>query len=400
MAYGDFPLTPPSRYFEEFVKAEKVKLSSFEKLCKKSYKILKIPCPSFLKEKLKDPIFLSGLKVDPDEIFSLTISSFILSFFVFFGLSFLDFPSAAILLIFPPFIAYNVFSYPIFHSEVIRIRAGNETISIILYIVTYLSLNPVYEKAIEFAASRCHGPLGNDLKKVVWDIKSGRFPNVKDALATYSRKWTLWNEEFVNSLIMLQLIEMQSSQEGRNEILSTATERLMVSTSSKMEDYAFKLRMPSTLLLMFGITLPLMGLVMFPMISIFLTHTINPLYIGIGYTVFLPFFMWWFLNRMISKRPATYSHSEKLEEVAPKKYLEIRRFGIKIPIIPVAFFLGFLIAIPGILYYIELYSYYHLILSRSSTQEEAMIKLGEYNLSRYEPEIMLRDTTSATGSVS
>lgn len=386
--YSD-SLIPTNIYFKMFIEAEKVKFSFFEKICKTSYRFLKVRCPSFLKKKLEDHIFLSDLKVTEDEVFSLTITSFVLSFLIFLGISLLDFPSAAIVLIFPPFIAYNVFSYPIFYSEVIRIRAGNETVSIILYLVTYLSLNPVYEKAIEYAASRCHGPLGNDLKKVVWDIQSGISANVKDALSKYSKKWTLWNEEFVNCLIMLQLIEVHPTEEGRSEILKEATSRIMTSTATKMEDYAFKLKVPSIFILLFGITMPLMGLVMFPMISIFLTNSINPLYIGIGYTVILPFFLWWFLYRLISKRPATYSHSEKLESVPPLRYMKF--LGINAPIIPIAVLLGFLITIPGLVYFIELYSARSLIFSHYPAGE-AILKWGEYCLNRYEPENILKDT--------
>lgn len=387
-------LVPPSRYFKIFVEEEKVKLSSFEKLCKFAHKFFRVRCPAKLRVKLEDPIYSSSLKVSADEVFSLFLASFLFSFLIFLPISLLDIPSTLIFLIFPPFIAYNVLSYPQFYSEVIRIRAGNETVSIILYMVTYLSLNPVYEKAVQFAASRCHGPLGNDLKKVIWDVESGKFANIKEALASYSKKWILWNEDFVNSLILLQLIEIQPSEAERNEILKTATERMMVSTHLKMEKYAARLRIPSTLLMLFGIMLPLMGLVMFPLVSIFLTHSVNPLYIGIGYTVLLPFFLWWFLYRMIAKRPATYSHSEKLEEVKPKRYIEVKRLRLRLPIIPTAFLLGFLIAMPGLIYFIQLFSYWHFVFSTYPYQK-ALRVWGEYSLSRYEPTEMLGDTFRA-----
>jgi hypothetical protein len=334
------------------------------------------------------------MKVTPDEVWSLTITSFFVSFLVFMGIALIDLPESIVFLIFPPFIAFNVLSYPPFYSEVIRVRAGNETVSIILYMVTYLSLNPVYEKAIQFAASRCHGPLGNDLKKAVWDVNVGEYPTVRDALATYSKKWTLWNEEFVNSLIMLQLIEVQSSPEGRDEILMRATEKIMTSTCYKMEDYAYRLKKPSTMLMLFGIFMPLIGLVMFPLISVFLTNTINPVYIGIGYTIFLPFFMWWFLYRMISKRPATYSHSEKLEEVEPNKYIKMKRPKANLPIIPIAIFIGFVISIPGIMYFMDLGFAHHNIFSQYS-EVKAKNLWSEYCLDRYEPATMIKDTFKA-----
>lgn len=393
MAATDF-IAPSPGYFERFVEEEKARISFYERLCKVSRRILPLSCPRFIKKRIEDPIYLSGLKASEDEVFSLFVMSSIISLLIFLPLSLLDFPSTSFLLIFPPFIVFNVLSYPHFYSEVVRIRAGNEMVSIILYMVTYLSFSPVYEKAVQFTASRCHGPMGNDFKRLMYDLHVGRFTNIKQAMASYSRKWTLWNEDFINSLILLQLIELQPSKARVDEILKASTEKIMTSCYSKMEDYAFGLKMPSTLLMLFGIMLPLMGLVMFPLTSIFLTESINPFYIGIGYTVILPLFLWWFLYRMISKRPATYSHSEKLEEVSPEKYIEIKKLRMKIPIIPIAFLLGFMITIPGLFYYLELYSYHSFIFSHY-TLGQALNKWQEYCLSRYAPSEMIRDTFRA-----
>jgi hypothetical protein len=387
-------LIPKADYYKKFIEAYKVKLSLFERLCKTSYKILKLRAPKSVKKRLEDPIYLADMKVTPDEVWSLTVSSLFASILIFLPLSLTGLPLSVVWLIFPPFLAFNAMSYPGFYSEVIRVRAGNETVSIILYMVTYLSLNPVYEKAIQFAAARCHGPLGNDLKKAVWDVNVGEFSTVRSALSTYSKKWTLWNEEFVNSLIMLQLIESQTTPDGKDEILKRATEKIMTSTCYKMEDYAYKLKGPSTILMLFGIFMPLIGLVMFPMISIFLAGVIDPLYIGLGYTIFLPFFIWWFLYRMISKRPATYSHSDKIEEVEPNRYINIKRPKMKIPIIPVAILMGFVIALPGLMYFSGLISDHHAIFSQYS-HDKAVSVWGDYCLNRYSPAMMLKDTFQA-----
>ncbi|MFH7880989.1 MAG: hypothetical protein QXI09_03210 [Candidatus Aenigmatarchaeota archaeon] len=387
-------LLTPRRYFEEFVEREKSRYSFYEKMCKISGKILKVSCPSFLKKRLDDPIYLSGLKISSDEVFSFFILSFFTSFSFFLLLSFLDFPFTLFFLIFPFFISYNILFYPQFYSEVIRIRAGNETVSIILYMVSYLSLTPVYEKAVEFTAYRCHGPIGNDFKKVIWDLKSGASSNIKEAMGKFIRKWSLWNEDFVETLIMLQLIELQSSEEERNEILKNATKKIMISTSSRMEEYALKLKTPSLFLLLFGIMLPLMGLVMFPIVSIFLVNSVNPVYIGIGYTIILPFFLWWFLYRILSKRPASYSHSEKIEEVSISEYIEIKKLKIKLPILPLAILLGFIITLPGLMYYIQLFSFYSYLFSNYPPQQAASL-WQEYTMNRYEPSNMLTDTFQA-----
>jgi hypothetical protein len=383
----EFFLQPPPEYFREFVEKEKAKLSLFERLCKIFPVILK--APKFLRKKLYTPIWLTDMKVTPDEVFSFSIISLFLSLLIFLPLSLLDVPNSLIFLIFPPFIFYNVLLYPHFFSEVLKIRAGNESVSIILYMITYLSFTPVYENAILYAASRCHGPLGNDLKRAVWSVLSGKYPTIRQALAAYSEKWTIWNEEFVNTLTTLQLIEVATSAEDRDEILRTATERMLTKNSKKMEEYAEKLRMPTTLLAFFGIMLPLMGLVMFPLVSIFLGGYINPLYIGIGYTVLLPFFLWWFLYRLISKRPGVYSHTEKIEEVSVRRYIEFKK--MKIPIIPLAILIGFLISIPGLLYFFELYSYYSFLFSKYP-KDKAIEEWKAYSLSRYSPEFIKIDT--------
>lgn len=406
MALDVDSLVPKADYYKKFVEAYKVKLSTFEKLCKISHKIIKLRAPSFVKKKLKDPIYLADMKVTPDEVWSLTVTSLLASLLIFVPLVFTGFeineetgglarlPLGIIWLIFPPFIAFNALSYPMFYSEVIRVRAGNETVSIILYMVTYLSLNPVYEKAIQFAAARCHGPLGTDLKKAVWDMNVGEYTTIRNAIASYSKKWTLWNEEFVNSLIMLQLIETQTTPERRDEVLKRSTEKIMTSTCNKMDEYAYKLKGPSLIVMLFGIFMPLIGLVMFPMISVFLGGIVDPTYIGIGYTIILPVFLWWFLYRMISKRPATYSHSDKIEEVEPNKYIKIKKPRLNIPIIPVAAFLGFLIAIPGIIYFMDLWSAHHAIFTELSGQA-ALNKWSAYCLERYGTDYILKDTFKA-----
>ena len=381
--------TPSTKVSGSF-QAQEEELSFFEKGCKFAGKILKIKAPAWIEERFSKPILLADLKVTPSEVLSFTILSFLISSVIFSLIAILDFPKSLIALIFPFFIAYVVFDYPIFYSEVIKVRAGNETVSIILHMVTYLSLTPVFEKAIEFAANNCHGPLGKDFKKVIWDVRVGKFPTMKEALSVYSKKWVLWNVDFVNSLLMLQMIELQKTEKQRKEILDRALETIMDSTAKKMEIYADNLKTPSLLLLLLGILLPLMGIAAFPIISIFLANVFDPNYVAIGYTVILPFIMWYILYRIISKRPATFSTSEKIEEVKPRKYITIGK--INIPIIPIAIMLGFLVALPGIIYFIELFSYRNYIYSNFPDADQ---KWREYSLSRYEPPYILYDVSKA-----
>jgi len=386
----DVEILPSVKYFEEFVQKEEKTFSFYETLCKKVP--LKLSCPKKLKSKIDEAIWLSGLKITADEAYSLSIFSFLISLSIFLPISLLDFPSSLIFITFPILILFNFLTYPKFYSEVIRIRAANEAASVILYMVSYLSLNPVYDAAIVYAASRCHGPLGNDMKKVIWMVFSGRYTNIKEAISAFSKKWLLWNEEFVNALTTMQLIEVVPSEERRSEILQASTERLLKGNYRKMEAYAENLRMPSMLILFFGILLPLMGLVAFPLISIFISGAIKPFYIAFGYTFILPLILFFMLFRVLSKRPGGYSHTEKTEEVQPNKYINIGNY--RLPIIPLAILIGLIIVIPGLLHYTEMFSYYNYITKNYSKVEVDQL-WREYSLSSYSQERILIDTFNA-----
>lgn len=357
---------PVSNAYTQFKKDEEelAKLIAFEKLCKLSYKYFKVKAPKFLKDMLDDPIYLSELKASSDEVFSLTITSlFVPMLFLLPLILFLDI-STSLLILFgiPLFISYNVLTYPPLYADIIRIKAGNETVDIVLYMVIYLSLNPVFEKAIQFTASNCHGPLGKDFKKIMWDVEMGKYTTIKEAVGQYSKKWTIWNDEFVTSIVTLQMTELQPSQKRRQEILEEALDRTLRGTYAKMKNYAYELKIPSAMLLSFGIIFPLMGLIMFPMISIFLTESVNPIYLGVGYVIVLPYLLWWYLKRLISKRPSAFSHSEKSGGVEPNKYITIPQLNLQLPITPIAILLGLIFVLPGVFYFANLafdYNYYH-----------------------------------------
>ena len=60
----------------------------------------------------------------------------------------------------------------------------------------------------------------------------------------------------------------------------------------KMKSYSRNLRSPMTMIHSMGIVFPMMGLVMFPMISIFLNDQVNPFILGFGYVVVLPLILY------------------------------------------------------------------------------------------------------------
>lgn len=380
-------------YFKEFVEKETKKISFYERLCQTFPPIIKAPKIFGIKDSIETSIWLTNLKITSDQAFSTAIFSTLISIIFFTLITFLYKDAIILILTFPPLIFFNLLTYPKFYSEVVRIRASNESVSVLLYVISYLSLNPVYENSILFAASKSHGPLGNDMKRAIWYVYEGRFPTIKQAISQFSKKWSLWNEEFVNSLISLQLIEFATTEEKRNDILRNAIERLLSKNYKKMEEYVQNLRNPSYILLFMGIMLPLMGLVTFPLISIFLADKVNPAYMVIGYLIILPAFLWVFLFRILSKRPGSYTFSEKTEEVQPAKYIKLGK--AKIPILPVAIMIGLIISTPGILHFVELTNAYITIFSTSRNLEEAKKNWGQYTLHSYSKEYIVKDSIRA-----
>jgi len=389
---------PKSEYYKRFekVEIEFFRLNWYESFCKFANKYVKLKSPKFLRKIWDDAIFMSGLKTNSDEVFSLLIFSIFVSFLFLFPFAiFLEFPTNILILLgIPVFIGYNVYSYPNFYSDIIRIKAGNEMVDIILYMVIYLSLNPVFEKAVEFAAMNCYGPIGEDYKKIIWDVDMGKYISIKEAIGAHTRKWTIWNEEFVTSLITLQMVGMTSSEKRKHELLEEALDRTLRNTYTKMEEYAIALKMPSMMLMSFGIILPLMGLIMFPIISIFLTDSVNPLYIIIGYTIILPFLLWWYLYRLVSRRPSAFSHSSKTGGIKPAKYIYIRKYNLKLPIKITAILIGTILIIPGLLYIGQIIFDHHFIYSYYDGAN-ADDQWKEYCLERYGSDHILWDLLSA-----
>lgn len=388
-----------SREYKKYVKEELFRKprNLFEKACGVS-KIFTIRCPKFLVEKLEKPILMSGLDATPDQVFTLAVFAVVISSLAAIFLSFLIGPPTSYLLFFLPFfLLYVILTYPDFYADVIRVKAGNETVKVILYMAIYLCLNPLFDRAVVYAALNCSGPLGLDLRKIVWDVHIGKFPDIRYSLGQYVRKWNLWNKDFITALTTLQTIEVKTSPQAILETIQKSLDQILSGTTKQMSAYAKGLRKPTLLLQSMGIILPLLGLIMFPLVSIFLTDTINPLFIGVGYTIILPLVIWWFMYRIISKRPSAFSHSS-VEGVKPWKRYPLFGGRIKLPILLVSILVGFLITIPGILHFTEIYSHYAYI-HNNFPPLEAKFKWKDYLSEQYKRDQMIRNMFSGFTAV-
>lgn len=350
----------------------------YRKLAKFSYNLLKIHAPAKTAAALDSNLSMTDLDVTPDDVISLTIFTVIaLSLAVSPLLIFGGNPVLIIFLI-PPMLAYMLFTYPNYLSAVTKIKASDETVKIILYMVIYLRLNPQLEGALKFAAAHSNGPIGRDLKKIIWDLQVRRYVTINEAISSKIGKWLLWDKEFVESMNLIQALSLETMEANREKTLDKTLTYILDATYEKMKQYSRDLRTPIMLIHTMGITFPIMGLVMFPMISIFLHDTFNPNYLIVGYIAILPGFNYFYLRRTISKRPGAFSYPDISHhpDLPPQGKIVLDFQGKKhlVSVLPIALVTTFILLLPGFAYFYGLGSDWYAIQQKSPDEQTQLWK--------------------------
>ncbi len=351
-------------YIEYVVKREasKPRVTRFEKFCKIFGKIGFEP-PKSIKQKLYLDLLFSGIRAVPKEVFSFAVYSFlfsiIFSFFLYFFL-----PDLGLLLFLFPFIVfYLVLSYPSFMRQVKKVQGGDEAIKIILYMIIYLKINPTLEGAISFAAKHVNGILGKDFKEIAWGIESGKYRSLTEAFQHFMPKWVMWNEDFVRALSLLSTFSYVTDENEREMIFKRSLNYILERTFIRTKSYVEEIISPINIIYMFGLVMPAVALVMFPMISIFLHETVKPGYIILGYLFILPTVNYYFIQRILMKRPSAFIQPDisKHPDLPPEGYFRISLFGKKLymPVLPFTLLIGLIIMSYGIMHIADLYISLH-----------------------------------------
>src|SRR3989344_9371810 len=156
-----------------------------------------------------------------------------------------------------------------------RLEASNQMVLCILYVVMYMRHTSNLEHAIKFAAEHVGNPLGLDLKKVFWNIETGKFVTIEESLENYLLQWKQYNLEFVEAFHLIEGSLYETNEQRRVDVLEKALEVMLEGTYDKMLHYAHNLQNPITMLHMLGVILPVLGLVMFPLIGSFLSGLVK-----------------------------------------------------------------------------------------------------------------------------
>jgi len=344
-----------SREYKQFKKEMmSKKLSIYEKLCNISEKILKIKPDKKKREILQESIDICHLEIKPEGAVSFSV---LIPLFSFIFLSLLAYAlTQSFFFIFFFFMIAAILIKPLgelpnFLANNWRLKASNQMVLCIFYVVTYMRHTSNLENAIRFAADHLMPPLSLDLKKVIWDVETEKYDSIKDSLDQYLETWKKWNLEFIEAFHLIEGSLYEGSESRRLSTLDKSLDVILEETYEKMLHYAQNLKSPMTMLHMIGVILPILGLVILPLIVSFMPE-VKWYHIATLYNIALPIGVYYLGKTILSKRPTGYGQVDVSELPHLKKYrnvlINIGNFEIKLSPLYIALIVGLILFLIGL----------------------------------------------------
>ena len=343
-----------SREYQQFKKENMPKpLSAYEKLCNLSEKIIKISPKEDKKRELEESIRICHLSSTPEGVNSLSILAPI--FVVVIGSMFaVVFLKSTFFLFF--FLAAGLFlmrflaKLPDFFANSWRMKASNQMVLCIFYVVTYMRHTSNLEGALDFASEHLAPPLSMDLKKILWDVETELYESALESLEAYLETWKDWNMEFVESFHLIESSLYEGEEEKRIASLDKSLDVILDGTYEKMLHYAHNLKSPITMLHMLGVIMPILGLVILPLVVSFMDNVMW-YHIAALYNVALPISVYYMGKNILSRRPTGYGDTDIGEIPEYESYKKIffkiggKEYGIN-PLF-VSIFIGAVLVLIG-----------------------------------------------------
>ena len=339
-------------------------LTSYEAFCNFFERILKIKVKENDYKELQKSIEASHIKINPEGAasFGFFITGFLIFISLILGAYFFLLARTellllpALLILISAFLIKPLTNIPNFLAARWRLRASNQMVLCVLYVVMYMRHTSNLEHAIKFASDHIGNPLALDFRKVFWDIETGRFSTIKESLDYYLQSWRDYNLEFVEAFHLIEGSLYEAGEDRRVTLLEKSLEVMLNGTYEKMMHYAQELEEPITILHMLGVVLPILGLVILPLFGSLLQGSsfIKIIVLLILYNVLLPVLVYLIGINILSKRPTGYSESDLINDNPElSKYKNILFYvgdrEIQISPFFISFLIFFVISIIGIL---------------------------------------------------
>jgi hypothetical protein len=233
-----------------------------------------------------------------------------------------------------------------------RMKASNQMVLCVFYIVTFMRHSSNLEGAIRFASEHLSAPLSLDLRRVIWNVETEKCESVKESLDIYLESWKDYNMEFVEALHLIESSLFETSDERRVALLEKSLDVILSETFEKMLHYAHNLKGPLTMLNMLGVVLPVMGLVILPLLVSFMDG-VEWYHIATLYDFFLPLSIFYLGKKILQSRPSGYGDTDISDNPDVRKYKNIvLKFGkteYLVPPLYIATFIGVTLVMIGML---------------------------------------------------
>ena len=332
----------------------------FEKLCNGAEKILKIEASPKDIARIEPSMKLAHLAITPSSVFSLSYL-FAIVILVVSVIAFVFTFNIAVILI-GLFSALGLLFYiPTIPKTILtawRARASDQLVLAVLYTVIYMEHTPNIEQAIKFVAEHMSPPISLDFMKILWDLESKVYSSAQDALNDYTATWRGWDDEFVDSMNLVESSLYEGVEERRRDILDKAVDVILEGTQDHMLTFAHNMQSPIESLHMLGVVLPVMGLVMLPMVSAFMGATIRPEVLILLYDILLPITVFAIGYSVLQTRPAGSDETDIYKFIQAKyakPAVKLGRFSLNISPKILGLLTGILIGLPAMIYFTQIY---------------------------------------------
>ncbi len=293
--------------------------SIYEYLCNRCEKILSVRPDAKREAALREYIRISHLGITPNGAMSFAMLVPVAIGIIFLAVFYLlSPPTFAFFLMFGIILTMVLIivclRIPEFISNSFQLRASNQMVLCIFYVVMYMRHTSNLELAIDFAAERVGTPLSLDLKKVLWDVETQTYGTIKESLDTYLEGWRAYNLEFLESFHLIEGSLYEPSEDRRISLLERGLQTMLEETYEKMLHYSHELKGPLQLLYMLGVILPVLGLIILPLVASFLTSdSLTPyvltIVMALIYNVTIPLLVFYLGKMVLSKRPTGFGET-------------------------------------------------------------------------------------------
>ncbi len=311
-----------SKEYSQFKKDMMPEFSRYERWVKGLGSFVKIKLAQKDEAKINKQLQTAHLEVSSGEVIGLAIMSFLAVFFIGILVSVaiwllgFGFPTLflVLMLITSFFLFYYFYSMPSRLAVKWRLKASSQMVPAILYTVIYMKHTSNLERAVSFVSEHVEAPLALDLRKVLWDVETGKYSSIKDSLDEYLDFWRETNMEFVESFHLIESSLYEPKEARRVQILERSLKVILDGVHDKMLRYTYKIKSPLTNLYMLGIVLPTLGLALLPLASTLLGGAIKWVHVFVLFNLIIPFFVFYLTSQIMLKRPGGHGEESLLEK--------------------------------------------------------------------------------------